>query len=45
MYEITLEGRYADLLATLRALSMLRPPANVDLTGLTRKTRMLSMQP
>jgi hypothetical protein len=36
-YEITLEGRYADLLATLRALAQLRPPANVDLTGLTRK--------
>jgi len=36
-YDLTLEGRYVDLLATLRALAALRPPSNVDLIALTRK--------
>ena len=36
-YEVTLEGRYADVLATVRALSHARLPAAVGIASLTRK--------
>jgi len=36
-YDVTLEGRYVDVLATLRAFAQLRPPAAIELTGLSRK--------
>jgi hypothetical protein len=36
-YEVTLEGRYADVLATLRALSQARFPAAIEIASLTRK--------
>jgi hypothetical protein len=36
-YEVTLEGRYADVLATVRALSHARLPAAIEIASLTRK--------
>jgi hypothetical protein len=35
--EVTLEGRYADVLATVRALSRGRVPASVEITSVARK--------
>lgn len=36
-FDVALEGRYADLLATLRALARVRTPAAIELASLTRK--------
>ncbi|HYW54844.1 MAG TPA: hypothetical protein VE826_12810 [Dongiaceae bacterium] len=36
--ELTLEGRYADVLATVRALSAGRVPASIELASLARKS-------